>query len=169
ACSNGKHKIFAVDFQQLLTSRLPKTPICARTASKVWHPDRHDHQAGPSRTGHWTSSRLARYSYSTTLATLPLLEAALKDLRDKYPSVRKVEAQGYCWGGKYVVILGSYGPDKISAVSMQATATEVEAINCRLCGTGPSASPSQFEEIAAKVGVPVTFKRFEKVFSYKSL
>lgn len=46
---------------------------------------------------------------------LPLLDRVLDDLREQYPSVRKIGATGYCWGGRYSIFMGGK-PDRIAAV-----------------------------------------------------
>lgn len=100
------------------------------------------------------------------------LDSVLKDLHEKYPSVKKVGAQGYCWGGKYSVILGSK-PDEIAAVAMAhpslITIEEVGAIKVPslwCCAEKDSSFSDklrkQSEEILAKsVELESTFKIYE--------
>ncbi|RUS16238.1 dienelactone hydrolase family-domain-containing protein [Endogone sp. FLAS-F59071] len=96
-----------------------------------------------------------------------------RELHEKYPSVKKVGAQGYCWDAKYAVILGSR-PDEITAIatarpSSQITVEEIKAIKVPSLWCCAEKDRSfinnmriQYEELLAnKVDLESTFKIYE--------
>ncbi|RUS17008.1 dienelactone hydrolase [Endogone sp. FLAS-F59071] len=78
-----------------------------------------------------TASMVKLLVNHTKATTMLLLDSVLKGLHEKYPSVKKIGALGYCWGGKYAIILGSQ-PEEIAAVATAHPSfvklDEVEAI-----------------------------------------
>lgn len=96
----------------------------------------------------------------------------LKDLHEKYPSVKKVGALGYCWGGKYAIILGSR-PEEIAAIATghpslvkleEVEVLKVPSLWC--CAEKDSFFTDKLrkqseEALAKKVGLESTFTVYE--------
>ncbi|KAJ3119268.1 hypothetical protein HK098_005621 [Nowakowskiella sp. JEL0407] len=88
-------------------------------------------------------------------ATLPLLDAVLKELRETI-GIKKLAAVGFCWGGKYSVLLGGGENPKVEAVgaihpSMIDYPKEVQELKVpttfHVSESDPFFKPSQVPEI----------------------